>query len=190
MPAKRDRTTLLDRSARSAARLLAEPVRRHRHDGHAGKTSKPGILLIRYLLLVTLSLLALPGKADNASDAVLELVLIANPSLDFEPISRDTARAIFAMRQRTWPSGQAVSVHVLPDSHPVHARFSKSLLNVYPHQLRLAWDRVVFSGTGQAPNAVSSQLKMLEQVASTPGGLGYIERGYLDDRVSVIPLAN
>ncbi|WP_348532936.1 hypothetical protein [Modicisalibacter radicis] len=140
--------------------------------------------LICGALMVALFGHGLPGMA-----AENDVVLIANPQLAIGPLPRDTARAIFAMRQRTSPSGQALHVMVLPDAHPVHARFAKGLLDVYPHQLRLAWDRMVFSGTGQAPERVASQAEMLKQVATTPGGLGYIERGYLDDSVHVLPLA-
>lgn len=133
--------------------------------------------------------IALLGHAIAALAADEEVVMIANPQLAIDAIPRDTARAIFAMRQRTTPNGEAIHVMVLPDDHPVHARFAKGLLDVYPHQLRLAWDRMVFSGTGQAPERVASQAEMLQQVATTPGGLGYIERGYLDDSVQVLPLA-
>ncbi len=115
--------------------------------------------------------------------------MIANPQLAIDALPRDTARAIFAMRQRTTPRGESIHVVVLPDDHPVHARFAKKLLDVYPHQLRLAWDRMVFSGTGQAPDRVDSQAEMLQQVATTPGGLGYVERGFLDDSVQVLSLA-
>ncbi len=92
------------------------------------------------------------------------------------------------MRQRTWPDGQAVRVFVLSNSHPMHARFAKEQLAVYPHQLQLAWDRMVFSGTGQAPDRVSDQTEMHERVATTPGAIGYLEREYLDDRVQVISM--
>lgn len=139
---------------------------------------------MRGALMIALLGYALPGLA-----AENQVVLIANPQLTIDAIPRDTARAIFAMRQRTSPHGEALHVMVLPDDHPVHARFAKGLLGVYPHQLRLAWDRMVFSGTGQAPERVASQTEMLKQVATTPGGLGYVERGYLDDSVHVLPLA-
>jgi ABC-type phosphate transport system substrate-binding protein len=151
-----------------------------------GLDRPPLSLAARWLVLIALSLPCLASWADDPND----VVMIAHPNVRVETLSRDTARAIFAMRQRTWPNGQAASVFVLSEDHSVHARFSKSLLNVYPHQLRLAWDRIVFSGTGQAPNVVVSQPEMVKRVASTPGGLGYIERGYLDDSVNVIPLAN
>lgn len=139
--------------------------------------------LSRVLLCLCLACLPSSGRAVEHN-----VVMITHPATEAATLPRDTARAIFAMRQRTWPDGQAVSVFVLPDDHPVHAMFAKALLDVYPHQLRLAWDRVVFSGTGQAPNRVSSQPEMRERIAATPGALGYIERGYLDDSVRVLPL--
>ncbi|TLF53138.1 hypothetical protein FEI13_02605 [Halomonas urmiana] len=116
------------------------------------------------------------------------LAVVAHPGVMTHQLTRDTTRAIFAMRQRTWPDGQAVRVFVLDNNHPVHARFAKEQLAVYPHQLQLAWDRMVFSGTGQAPNRVRNQQEMLERIATTPGALGYLEREYLDDRVQVISM--
>ncbi len=125
--------------------------------------------------------------ADQAdSEEASTVRLVANADVATHRLTRDTTRALFAMRQRTWPDGQAARVFVLPNRHPVHARFVKQHLSVYPHQLQLAWDRVVFSGTGQAPERVSNQAEMLERIATTPGALGYLEREYLDDRVQVI----
>lgn len=136
------------------------------------------------LVLTTLMLLA----STMASAQEMALAVVAHPDVTTQHLTRDTTRAIFAMRQRTWPDGQAVRVFVLENNHPVHARFAKEQLAVYPHQLQLAWDRMVFSGTGQAPNRVQDQQEMLERIATTPGALGYLEREYLDDRVQVISM--
>ncbi|MDX1464813.1 MAG: hypothetical protein R3215_03820 [Halomonas sp.] len=136
------------------------------------------------LVLTTLMLLA----STMASAQEVALAVVAHPDVTTQHLTRDTTRAIFAMRQRTWPDGEAVRVFVLENNHPVHARFAKEQLAVYPHQLQLAWDRMVFSGTGQAPNRVQDQQEMLERIATTPGALGYLEREYLDDRVQVISM--
>lgn len=137
-----------------------------------------------YLVLLGLAWLFIwsrPALAD-------ELLLVAHPSVQIERLNRDTARAIFAMRQRTWPSGQAIHVVVMPNRHSTHERFTKELLGVYPHQLQLSWDRLVFSGTGQAPDQVATSQEMRERIATTPGAVGYIERGYVDERVQVLPM--
>ncbi|TDO02513.1 MULTISPECIES: hypothetical protein [Halomonas] len=141
------------------------------------------LALTALMLLTDLVLAEIPEVAREE-----QILLVANPNVDTHQLNRDTTRAIFAMRQRTWPSGQAVRVFVLGNNHPVHARFAKEQLSVYPHQLQLAWDRMVFSGTGQAPDRVRNQAEMRERVANTPGAIGYLEREYLDDSVQVISM--
>ncbi|KXS38573.1 MAG: hypothetical protein AWU55_1360 [Halomonadaceae bacterium T82-2] len=170
---------------RRAVSRIRKPSRGHASRVAFGSYRLPeiGRLVQRWLCLW---LLWLPMGAAGAD----EVVVIANPDVEVTTLSHDMARAIFAMRQRTWPDGRGVSVFVLPGNHPVHKRFAKSRLNVYPHQLQLAWDRAVFSGTGQAPYQADDQQAMLQQVASTPGAIGYLERDHLEDSVHVISLAN
>lgn len=146
---------------------------------------------LRLALLAVTTLFLLVGVTFAATNAIAReapLYLVAHPDVATQWLNRDTTRAIFAMRQRSWPDGQAVRVFVLNNNNPVHARFTKEQLAVYPHQLQLAWDRMVFSGTGQAPDRVNDQEEMRERVASTPGAIGYLEREYLDDSVQVISM--
>ena len=140
---------------------------------------------LRHSLLAAFMALSWPSSAAAVENQVL---LVAHPDVRTARLTRDTTRAIFAMRQRTWPDGQAVRVFVLANDHPLHARFTKERLAVYPHQLQLAWDRMVFSGTGQAPDRVRGQIEMRERIANTPGALGYLDREYLDDRIQVISM--
>ncbi|OLO06169.1 hypothetical protein [Salinicola socius] len=141
---------------------------------------------MRWALIGCLSLLSfvsLDSRGDELAPAIIANLTVQQSSLPLE-----TLRAIFAMRQRTLPDGQAVHVFVLPDDNPIHEAFSKKILGVYPHQLRLAWDRAVFSGTGQAPNEVDDETEMLEAVASTPGSVGYIKQTSLTDQVRVLDI--
>ena len=92
------------------------------------------------------------------------------------------------MRLRNWPDQTPVRVFVLRDDNPTHSLFSKQILNIYPHQLRLAWDRLVFSGTGQAPTEVSSEAEMRERVAKTPGAIGYLPRSMINGSVRILPV--
>ena len=137
------------------------------------------------LMTLGLFLVTTSAQPNELPDTI---VLIAHPSVGTLKVHRDTVWAMFAMRQRTWPNGQAAQVFVLPNRDPVHGRFTKEQLGVYPHQLQLAWDRMVFSGMGQAPNRVRDQAEMRERVAGTPGALGYLEREYLDESVLVISM--
>jgi ABC-type phosphate transport system substrate-binding protein len=47
---------------------------------------------------------------------------------------------------------------------------------------------LVFSGTGQAPDTVSSPEEMLAKVASTPGAIGYLTKSRMDGSVNVLKI--
>jgi hypothetical protein len=125
---------------------------------------------------------SLPAQANEPYE------IITNPNVAEKVISKSSLRAIFGMRLHAWPDGSAIRVFVLPDDAPLHIAFSKEKLNVFPYQLRLAWDRLVFSGTGQAPDTVTSPDEMLAKVASTPGAIGYLYKSKLDGKVNVLQI--
>ncbi len=113
---------------------------------------------------------------------------MTNPGVNEKTLSKSSLRAIFGMRLHTWPDGTAVRVFVMPDDVPLHIAFSKEKLNVFPYQLRSAWDRLVFSGTGQAPGTVTSPEEMLAKIATTPGAIGYLTKSKTDGRVNVLEI--
>lgn len=133
--------------------------------------------------LVLLLLLLLPSAAPGA-DA--DDILIAHPSVGVQSLSQNEARLFLSMRLTQWPNGEPVRVFVLPDNHPLHERVVKGLLGLYPYQLRRAWDRQLFSGTGQAPVVVSTESELIDRVARTPGAIGYAPSGRLDPSVRAV----
>ena len=142
---------------------------------------------IRQWCLLCLFLLLVPAQVwpQENTDS---LVVIAAPEQTPNAISKNTLRVIFGMRLRNWPDDGPVRVFVLNDAQPTHAAFAKQILNIYPHQLRQAWDRLVFSGTGQAPTEVGSEKEMLEKVATTPGAIGYLQRSKVNDSVRILQI--
>jgi len=100
--------------------------------------------------------------------------IVVNKSSPQDSISLGSLRTVFGMRLRTWPNGTPIKVLVLPDNKQLHIEFCKQVLGIFPHQLRWAWDRLVYSGTGQAPEQVSTEEQMLEALERTPGAIGYL----------------
>ncbi|HNC50807.1 MAG TPA: substrate-binding domain-containing protein [Accumulibacter sp.] len=142
--------------------------------------------LLRALVLGMLtSVLPIAAHAETVEPA---MVAIAHPATSDETISRASLRAIFGMRLQKWPGETATKVFVLRDEAPEHATFSKSLLQVFPQQLRMAWDRQVFSGQGQYPEQLSSTQEMLSRVASTPGAIGYVKASEVNPNVRVLKI--
>ncbi len=115
-------------------------------------------------------------------------VVIVSPQQTPQSVSINALRAIFGMRLRNWPDQTPIHVYALRDDNPTHNAFTKQALNIYPHQLRLAWDRLVFSGTGQAPTEVASEEEMRNKVATTAGAIGYLPRSMVNDNVRVLKI--
>lgn len=139
-------------------------------------------LLSVSILAIALCLTCRPGNAEEVVAAV------GKKSPATFPMSRYDLTAIFGMRMTTWPDGSAIKVFVLPDENHIHSSFCKQVLRIFPHQLRTAWDRLVYSGTGQAPIVTDSEQEMKKQIAATPGAIGYLPKERLDDTVAVLPV--
>lgn len=107
--------------------------------------------------------------ADNNQD----VALIINPSVRTETIDVSVARAIFTRKLTRWSNGNIVRVFVLPDNHPIHRKFVKEKLGIFPYQLRQIWDRIVFSGINEAPEVVENIGKMYQAIKENPGAIGY-----------------
>lgn len=109
----------------------------------------------------------------NAADA--RVVPYTGSRSSATSLTRTELRDIFFARQTKWPNGDPIRVFVLPDRHPLHVRFSKEVLGVYPYQLRSTWDRILYSGTGVPPTVVNSVQEVRKRVDETPGAIGYAE---------------
>lgn len=114
--------------------------------------------------------------------------IIVNPGVTENTVSGNVLRSIFSMRLKTWSDGTKIRVFVLADDDQLHQIVAKEKLNVFPYQLRSTWDRLVFSGTGQAPIKVNSIEEMLAKVASTPGAIGYLWRANINETVNVLQI--
>jgi ABC-type phosphate transport system substrate-binding protein len=160
--------------------LTSQPERSGRPGTHSKhRDSAPVVSLVVLLTGFWLFWSPIACAAENP-------LVISHPDVPSDLLAAHSLRAMIAQRQHRWPNGQAVHVFVLPDDHPVHIQFAKAVLGVFPHQLRLAWDRQVFSGTAQAPARVNSERELLERVATTPGAIGYVSKEVANERVRVL----
>jgi len=105
----------------------------------------------------------------NAVDVIVHL------SVSEDNVTTSQLRRIYTMRQIQWPDGQPIIVFVLPKQHPLHQRFSKERLQIFPYQLERIWNKLTYSGLGVAPIIVSTPEALIDAVIKTPGAIGYTE---------------
>lgn len=137
-------------------------------------------------LCFALALYLLSAGAEVRADDHFEIV--TNRGVSEKILSANSLRSIFSMRLKTWSDGTKIRVFVLSDEDRLHQIVSKEKLNVFPYQLRSNWDRLVFSGTGQAPIKVNTTEEMLAKVAGTPGAIGYLWRADINENVNVLEI--
>ncbi len=154
----------------------------------AGKYFQRQILLLLFLLLIPV--LSYSSDSLTSSDSIDssdsinksaekhnidDIDIYVNSSVPDQQYSLAEVRAIFAMRKIIWPDGTKIKVFVLPDDASEHRLFTKSRLHMFPHQFRRIWDRLTFSGAGQAPIEVESYEEMFERLSNAPGSIGYLK---------------
>jgi hypothetical protein len=122
-------------------------------------------------LISVLLLLLLWITMTNAADTPVTYYTASKPAIQ---IDQGLLREIFFLRRTNWPDGTPIRIFVLPDQNPLHIRFTKEVLGVFPYQLRSAWDRMVFTGIGVPPTVVYSVEEMRKRVEETPGAIGYL----------------
>jgi len=131
--------------------------------------------------LACVSLHSLDAYADGLS-------IIANASVSQKSLKLKDLRSIFTMKKRLWPDGRQISVFVLPNKDHTHKVFCRELLKVFPRQLESVWHRLVYTGTGERPILVSSVEDMMEQVARTPGAIGYIQSEIVNENIKILSI--
>ena len=135
---------------------------------------------VRFFLLPLLALLCCP--LDSLAG------VIAHAGVELRSLSPASLRNIYTLRQTQWPGGQPIAVFVLPDDHPVHERFAKDSLGIYPYRLRQIWDRQSFSGMASAPIEVKNEIEMRTRVRATPGAIGYTSKDTAHEGIKTLKL--
>jgi len=147
-------------------------------------------LSIRSLLflLFIIAQAVFANTEENLVNDPERVVPVINAHSKQQSITRNGLSAIFKMRLHQWREGTPVTVFVLKDDNPLHKRFCKEILNVFPHQLRRVWNKLVFSGSGQAPILLSNIAEMQAQIKETPGAIGYLKAGDVTNGIHILDI--
>lgn len=109
------------------------------------------------------------------SPQVEAINIISNITADTALLSTTQLRRIYSMRQAHWKNGTPIVVFVLASKDPLHQKFCKEQLRLFPYQLDRIWHKLTFSGYGVAPIQVANESELIKAVKSTKGAIGYVE---------------
>jgi ABC-type phosphate transport system substrate-binding protein len=113
------------------------------------------------------------------------LVVIVNPTIGVQHLSRREALDIFLGRYRTFPSGASALPIDLDINSNERKEFYLVLAHKDPADMSSYWARLTFSGKISPPFAVADGHMAVDIVANNPNAIAYVERASVDNRVRI-----
>jgi len=117
------------------------------------------------------------------------LTLIAHPDTP-STLNAQQVKRIFTGKQRQFYDGSIVIPVNQPEGSVARTQLDSSVLGRSTSQITAYWSKRVFTGKGQPPVVVASDVEMLSYVQSTPGSVGYLSDNVEPKKVRVITLTN
>ena len=116
--------------------------------------------------------------------AAANIVLIANPDLPVEQLSRYEVKNIFLSKIKTV---QGVCVRpVMLKKKEITSQFLREEISKTPLQFSNYYRMMIFTGRGRPPHVASSEEELISYVLSTPCAIGYIDAATAPASVKIL----
>jgi ABC-type phosphate transport system substrate-binding protein len=113
------------------------------------------------------------------------IVVIVNPSIGVQHLSRREALDIFLGRYRSFPSGASALPIDLDINSTERRQFYLMLAHKDSSDMSSYWARLTFSGKISPPFAVADARMAVDIVANNPNAIAYVDRAAVDNRVRI-----
>jgi len=114
-----------------------------------------------------------------------QLLVVANPEIKADSISRSELRSVFTGATFNLKDGTRVKPVLLKEG-ATHTKFVADELGTSETALLIDWRQRVFSGQATMPKTLGSEAEMVTYVAQTQGAVGYISEATPHDGVKVL----
>lgn len=122
------------------------------------------------------------------SNAGADVVVVVSAQNPVETLSRAELTDIYLGRMNRFPNGTPVTPIDQREGTPTHSEFYRRYLGQAPAQIKAHWSKLIFTGRGQPPKAVSSDDTAADIVAESPHAIGYLAPDFVDDRLRVVAI--
>ncbi len=117
-------------------------------------------------------------KAD-----VVAVVSINNP---LTSLSKGQVADIFLGKVARFPDGTLAVPIDQEEGSPARDEFYAAFTGKSLAQIRAYWAKIIFTGRGQPPKAVSNSTEVRQLIAANPQAISYIERSAVNSSVKVL----
>jgi ABC-type phosphate transport system substrate-binding protein len=135
----------------------------------------------------TIKLMSCLLSALFAVSALAEVVVIVNPKNPVTALTADQATGIFLAKSNEFPSGGGAAVPIdQSEGTALRDEFYQKSSNRDSAQIKAYWSKIVFTGKGQPPKAVSNSAEVKKLVAANPNMIGYVDKASVDASVKAV----
>ena len=134
---------------------------------------------------IAIALLAI-SPALGGAWASADVVAVVSAKSAVQSLTSDQLADIFLGRVSRFPNGLLALPIDLRDGSPERDQFYARITGKTPAQVKAYWSKIIFTGRGQPPKAVASDLDVKKFVAANVGAIGYIDTALLDDTVRAL----
>jgi ABC-type phosphate transport system substrate-binding protein len=118
--------------------------------------------------------------------AMADVVVGVSTKSPITVLSKSQVADLFSGKTSRFPNGlQAVPIDQA-DGSITRDDFYTKIAGKSAAQIKAYWAKIIFTGRGQPPKAVSSSIEMKKRLLENPAAIGYIEDNMVDDSVRVL----
>lgn len=121
------------------------------------------------------------GRAD--------VVVVASSKSPLTSLSKNQVAEIFLGKTARFPDGRLAVPIDQEEGLAARDEFYAVFTGKSPAQLKSHWTKIIFTGRGKPPMAVSSSAEVRRLIAANPLTIGYIERSAVDSTIKVLELS-
>ncbi len=132
-------------------------------------------------LLLTLSALAFMATPSPA-----DVVVVVSSKSAVTTLNRNQLADIFLGKSVRFPDGGAALPVDQIEGTAARDEFYANFIGKTAAQIKAYWSKIIFTGRGQPPKAVSNSGQVKQLLLKDPSAIGYIERSAVDSSVKVL----
>ena len=118
--------------------------------------------------------------------ASADVVAVVSAKSAVQALTPNQLADIFLGRVSRFPDGLLAVPIDLRDGSPERDQFYAKITGKTPAQIKAYWSKIIFTGRGQPPKAVLTDLDVKKFIAANAGAIGYIDAALLDDTVRAL----
>jgi ABC-type phosphate transport system substrate-binding protein len=118
--------------------------------------------------------------------ASADVVAVVSANSAIKALTQEQVADIFLGRVSRFPNGLVAVPIDLRDGSPERDQFYAKIAGKTPAQVKAYWSKIIFTGRGQPPRAVPTDLDMKKFIADNDTAIGYIDSALLDSSVRAL----